>query len=853
MNVSKTALLILTLASSLSVIAREITPDEALGRLRNESYASMARRAAKVTPSLVHTALTETGQPAAYIFNNGGEGFMVLSADDEAIPVLGYSDSGEFSADNIPPQMAWWLSEYAREIEYARGNNIASSETTRRFSPSGVREAIEPMIKTKWDQISPYNSQCPLDGGLRTYTGCVATAMAQVMNYWQYPEKGTGSITYTIESLEKKVTMNFSQKKFAWDNMAEIYIPGHYTDEQADAVAYLMKACGYSVKMDYSTDASGALAMYIGNALKKYFNYDGNLYYTLREYYSSTEWEQMVYDNLKNVGPILYGGGSTLGGGHSFVCDGYDGEGMFHFNWGWSGMSDGYFALSALNPDALGTGGGTGGGYNFTQDAVFGVQPPTGQPVVEQPIYMTQDGELAANVFGSKLSLSVVNTGQPMWANYNPKEVYVKFGAMFEPQGDAPGEAVYHDISSERLSIPAGYGTTPSLFKPSVNLSELNLSDGTYKVVTGSVILERNAESSATDGTGFQPFRTYYGMSNSAILTVKNGLYSVSCDLLPALKISGEIVGDCYYGMLTRVKVTVENPGDVDRVSGFAPLFLDSEGPLMLGQSIYVDIPAHSTVTREWVTDMTQMVQYFDPYINTPLSFTFFDEASYSFYTGAFMSTVTVLPNPGTPAVTINNLKIANSTVEDNNYVITDPMNIDVSAALRLMSGKFAYPVMACLCKPVGDDQFDILTTAGQNIFMSTNGTDPRTAQFAATCSYPFMESDAQYYIIMAYYGIAGLVPVNIIPLKYSDPNAGISSIVSDSGFTVVADRNAGTVTVTAPASLTSVEAYDLTGRRADAGIDCDGNRAVVYLATSGVAIIRAVDADGNVKVTKIN
>ncbi|MDE6338745.1 MAG: C10 family peptidase, partial [Muribaculaceae bacterium] len=569
-----TPMLLLSLA--VPGMSKEINPEEALQRAGSASSFIATKGIEKASPRLVHTALSEKGSPAVYVFNNADDrGFLILSADDAAIPVLGYSESGSFTADNIPPQLEWWLSEYGRQIEFAREKNLPPCKPAKRsISRSGARVAIGPLMKTKWDQVQPYNGQCPLEGTDRTWTGCVATAMAQVMKYWNYPEKGTGSITYSIESLEKKVTMNFGLKNFDWGKMSDTYIEGQYTQEEADAVAYLMKACGYSVKMQYSMDASGALAMNIGHALTKYFNYDPNVLYTLRQYYSSEQWEEMIYDNLLNVGPIMYGGGSTLGGGHSFVCDGYDGEGMFHFNWGWSGMSDGYFALDALNPDSLGIGGGTGGGYNFSQDAVFGIQPPTGKPVEQRAAFITQEGDLSGRVSANALYFSLVNSGEGMWVNYNPVNLKVKFGAMFYPQGDSDAKPVYYDISDKRLSLEPGYGTSPQVLGANINLKTLGLADGIYKVVCGSVEVQPGTTSLPTDGTGFVEIRPTYGLPNYFTLKVENGKYSVTNDLPAPLKIKGEIVGDLYYGALTTVRVTVENPSDFERSSGFAPVFM---------------------------------------------------------------------------------------------------------------------------------------------------------------------------------------------------------------------------------------------------------------------------------------
>lgn len=277
--------------------------------------------------------------------------------------------------------------------------------------------------------------------------------------------------------------------------MIDTYLPGQYTEAQADAVAYLMKAAGYSVKMDYAQDSSGALAMNIANGLRKYFNYDSNIFYTLREYYSATQWAQMIYDNLKNVGPLLYGGGSMLGGGHSFVCDGYDGNGYFHFNWGWSGMSDGYFSLDALNPSSLGSGGGGGGGYNFTQDAVFGIQPPTGKPTEDRPLAVTQMGSLFGQISGSTLAFGLFVQEGAAWVNYNPTDMKVQFGAIIEPLGETQGEKKFTLISDKRYNIVPGYGADPNTMKPQVNLNDLNLADGKYKFTIATIAIgEENAK-----------------------------------------------------------------------------------------------------------------------------------------------------------------------------------------------------------------------------------------------------------------------------------------------------------------------------------------------------------------------
>lgn len=842
-------LLTLTLLGvSLPAISRELTPEEAYARATGSVELRAIRGIKEGTPRHVYTAMTADSRPAVYVYNTSRDnGYIVLSADDSAAPVLGYSETGSFKAGGMPPQLEWWLSEYSRQIEYARANNMPAYKKQRTIT-RGEREAVAPLLKTKWDQVEPYNEQCPLDGVNRTWTGCVATAMAQVMKYWNYPEKGTGSITYTIESLEKKVSMNFGQKKFDWDNMIDSYIPGYYNETEASAVAYLMKACGYSVKMQYSMDASGALGMNIGNALVKYFGYDGNLLYTLRQYYSSTEWDEMMYTNLKEVGPVLMGGGSALGGGHSFVCDGYDGEGMYHFNWGWSGMSDGYFALSALNPDSLGIGGGSGGGYNFSQDAIFGVQPSTGAPVEERKPFITQEGVLTGKLSAKTLSFQLANAGDPMWVNYNPKNLKVKFGAMFYKQGEDNVTPIYRDISNKRLSLDPGYGTSPQIIDAKINLANLPLGNGTYKVVCGTVEVSTGTTSSATDGEGFTEVRPGYGNANYFYLTVENGTYRVTNEIPAPLKITGEVVGGLYYGMLNTIRITVENPTDIERRSGFAPVFVDEEGPLLLGESICLNIPPHGTVTKEWSTGMQQFVTWIDPFLGTDVIFTFYNEEDYEFYNDVFTQTVKLNANPGIPKVKVSKaMKVVGGKWEGITTVIPDASNIELTGELTLTDGYFNYPVVACLCVPAANDQVEIVATAGQNICMTMENEETRVKPFNIHLSYPIGDPKERYSLVLTYKNSDGLnVLSNAMQVKFKDVS-GVEDISEDSGLRMIYDRKNSTATILSEAGLREVSVYDISGRTVTGGT-VTGTTATITLPAAGIYMIHVTDNSGNVR-----
>jgi len=744
--------------TAVPLMAKTISPDEALARISRDAKGSRVASAAPL--KLAHTALTPSGNAAVYVFNRGeNAGYMLLSADDLAIPMLGYADEGAFSADRISPDFEWWLSEYGRRIEYAAQSG-AEAQSNFIFATAVQGEAIAPQIKTMWDQVEPYNNLTPKYGANRTYTGCVATAIAQVMKYWQYPEKGQGKISYTSETIQKKLELDLSRKKFDWDNMIERYESGEYTDIQADAVAYLMKACGYAVKSDYSTDATGALAMNIRKGLVKYFNYDGNTKYELRAYYTTPEWEQMIYDNLKNVGPVIYGGGSYLGGGHSFVCDGYDGNGFFHFNWGWSGISNGYFALDALTPEALGSGGGAGGGYNFTQDAVFGIQPPTGEPIIEQPITLTQMGSLIGEAKNQTLTLSLTGESDPMWVNYHPETIYANFGAMFEPLDETAGEKKAFSMSDKNIEITPGYGTGPSYFTLSLNLDAAGLADGTYKV---SVVTRDYTD----DNAEWMPVRPLSGYFGYIFLTKSGSQYTVQNEEMPQLHIvDGNILGTLYYGTLCKVNVTVKNDYDIEIAKGFAPiLFYELDGKnyaFFLGQSVFISVPPHQSVTKEWVTDLTSLQNIQG--LNGPMDFllSFFDESTYGFYTDDILKPITMNPYSSTPNIFIQDAfkipgaKIVTETVgghDMNVALVDDKYNIPLTCSFR-KSGRtpFAFNVASCVLQPdfdaTGDQQLEILTYGISPVFIEKS---TEVAEYKTSVNFPQAHPDTYYSIMLAY------------------------------------------------------------------------------------------------------
>ena len=321
----------------------------------------------------------EVGFPNLYIFN-ASQGFVVMSADDCVKPILGYSLTGQFKADDMPENIHFWLQGYNDQIQYAIDNHLtASSETAQQWKElkEGVVHAakadpvIGPLIQTTWDQENPYNLYCPNN----SMTGCVATAMAQIMNYWGYPSHGMGMHSYIPKNHPEYGTLTeiFNEVSYDWANMPNALTSSSPTIEQ-QAVATLMYHCGISVEMDYSPSSSGAASASVPSALVNYFGYSNDMQFIYKEDCTDAQWDNLLKTELNANHPVYYSG-SHASGGHAFVCDGYNTDNYYHFNWGWSGYQDGYWAIGALNPGSGGAGSGSGT-YNLDNGIVIGCLPP---------------------------------------------------------------------------------------------------------------------------------------------------------------------------------------------------------------------------------------------------------------------------------------------------------------------------------------------------------------------------------------------------------------------------------------------------------------------------------------------
>lgn len=295
---------------------------------------------------LAYTYRSNNGIATMYVFNLDN-GFVVMAADDCARPVLGYSNEGCFDLNNAPDGLRFMLDELSQNIASAVASGKKPSgeiacqwdnlEKTGTMSSHRGAPVVEPLILTKWNQDYPYNmyvpSNCP--------TGCVATAMAQIMKYWEWPVQGTGEHSYNCSPYGEQYA-NFGETTYDWNNMTLLY-GSQSTTEEREAVAVLMRHCGVAVNMSYHPSGSGAYSGDVPASVQQYFSYSDHTVHISRSV-SAEEWATLLKSNIDQRIPVYYSGQST-DGGHAFVCDGYDEDGLFHFNWGWGGSSNGYFDI----------------------------------------------------------------------------------------------------------------------------------------------------------------------------------------------------------------------------------------------------------------------------------------------------------------------------------------------------------------------------------------------------------------------------------------------------------------------------------------------------------------------------
>lgn len=365
-------LLVLLLALGYSSLqAKRITQWQA----QQQAYSFWGKQMPQKAKAKSRTATTASTSDAYYVFNNDAGGFVIIAGDDAVTPVLGYTSTGSFDAENLPDGLKDLLKSYERQIA-ALGDSYQANQTATRAAFTG-----EKLLNTaKWNQNDPFNKYTPY----KYPVGCVATAGAIVMKHHGYPAKGTGSHSYTWNG--KTLTANF-ELGYDWANM-----PAKYdvtTAAAFDGVARLMADLGVAVEMQYNKDGSGAYIGDLVTALQKYYGYSKLSHLMAIEDVGAEAWNGRLRDEIDANRPVLYAASDPARGGHAFVIDGYKDE-SFSVNWGWGGYCDGFYKIGALNPEHVGK--PTGEKYNADQSAVFGLQPSDGKEKISGLGFVKYDG-----------------------------------------------------------------------------------------------------------------------------------------------------------------------------------------------------------------------------------------------------------------------------------------------------------------------------------------------------------------------------------------------------------------------------------------------------------------------------
>jgi hypothetical protein len=333
---------------------------------------------------------SDSGDPIIHIFNFKNGGFVLVSGDKRSVPVLAYSFDAGFDVNNMAPATADWLNHYIAQVDDIRSKNLEAPARTvelwneilnKSIDISG-QKSVNKLLTTRWNQDWPYNMYCPPHAagpGGRVYAGCVASAMAQIMKYYDYPETGRHTHTYFWGA---HFEVDFGETTYKWDSMTNVI-----NSSSRNAIAELMFHCGVAVDMQYSHTGSGSTIVNSYFAMKHHFRYRSGSHFAEMIDYETSEWKFKLKEDLDRAKPILYRGISNQSDGHAYVVDGYQDTSYFHFNWGWGGWSDGFYHLDAIHPQTL---------FPWGQAAVFNTDPYyadyCNSMVYTQPAWTFDDG-----------------------------------------------------------------------------------------------------------------------------------------------------------------------------------------------------------------------------------------------------------------------------------------------------------------------------------------------------------------------------------------------------------------------------------------------------------------------------
>lgn len=563
------------LSAAVTALAAPLTPEAALGRIQQDA----PQKARALSTGKLQLTKTEAidGANTIYLFTSkSGKGFVAVAADDAVEALLGYGDEAIVNSRNeMSPEFSYWLDRISKQVSYAAKLSAEGKDVSAPQKQRPYREPIAPLCATKWNQAEPYYNETPIKNNAHCYTGCTATAVAQVMKCHNWPPQGTGSHSYDWE--DQTLSIDFSDYTFDWDNMLDVY-DGSETEAQANAVAQLMKAVGYAIDSAYDSASTGTSAYTdkIGGALGLYFGYDKSVIFRERSFYDLYDWEDMLYSSIQAGSPALYGGLSYFSG-HTFVIDGYDTDGYFHVNWGWGGMSDGYFLIDLLDPDLQSYGGtGDNSGFDLFQDVSLFLRPDRTGDSEWVPNFVMYFGFNPVIVQKDDKNLIEVD----YIYNQGPYTIsYGKFDLRLISLDDAGNQGEVKDFYVNLNQDIELFG----MINVTVDCLD-ELSDGKYYASLYYI-----------DSKGIEhyiPSKIYD--SSSAIITIENGEAEIeySTPVRPVATECNFPETICVTEPVS-ITATISNSGDTGFYSLLTPTFYDAEGNIVGScQDIPIDIEA---------------------------------------------------------------------------------------------------------------------------------------------------------------------------------------------------------------------------------------------------------------------
>lgn len=531
-------LLVLLLALGYSPLqAKRITQWQA----QQQAYSFWGKQMPQKAKAKSRTATTASASDAYYVFNNDAGGFVIIAGDDAVTPVLGYTSTGSFDAENLPDGLKDLLKSYERQIA-ALGSSYQANQTATRAAFTG-----EKLLNTaKWNQYAPFNKYTPNN----YVTGCVATAGAIVMKHHGYPAKGTGSHSYTWNG--KTWTANFEEHTYDWASM-----PAEYdgtNDAAFDGVARLMADLGVAVEMKYNKSGSGAYIGDLVTALQKYYGYSKLSHLMAIEDVGAEAWNGRLREEIDANRPVLYAASDpNTGGGHAFVIDGYKDE-SFSVNWGWGGYCDGFYKIGALNPESEGM--PTGDKYNVGQSAVFGMEPSGGTEKVSPMGFVKDKDQMQVQNMnitdvkkgqrGTLFSMPIGNTGDRVFTG----ECVV---ALMNAKGERREIVSSQPMKLDKFAVNRYYiSPTFSLqftldAEPGDYLAILAKEEGSSEYIE---LYDRNFERKRLPATGYEPltFELNTKMGKGVTFKQASGGYNLPSDFYK----NKPVLCSCYYYYLTK-------------------------------------------------------------------------------------------------------------------------------------------------------------------------------------------------------------------------------------------------------------------------------------------------------------